>query len=296
MTESFGWSAPSVADAADGHAIATALTFGVLTGGQISAVKVFSPTTAMVSLVFHLYEVTNDSTGTLLASKTVASPATASLITGTFDTPVTVTTDRAYRAAAYASDGHYVATLAAFTAADVTVGNLRAYKDGTSPFGSALNNGNFIYDSDVYPTSDGGGANFHVDVVFSVVGTDVSVDGTQAETFNRPGALLVDRQIAGDRSETFARPGVLTVSALPTGEHETAFDIAGSLSINGGTPPAPGGSGNGWWGLKNIFDEARREHEYWTTTPPMACPIDGEPLQTAPDGRLFCRFDGWPNA
>lgn len=26
---------------------------------------------------------------------------------------------------------------------------------------------------------------------------------------------------------------------------------------------------------------------------PQACPNDGEPLRAAPDGGLFCRFDGW---
>lgn len=26
---------------------------------------------------------------------------------------------------------------------------------------------------------------------------------------------------------------------------------------------------------------------------PSACPNDGEPLTTGPDGILFCRFDGW---
>lgn len=26
---------------------------------------------------------------------------------------------------------------------------------------------------------------------------------------------------------------------------------------------------------------------------PQACPHDGEPLQEAPDGGLFCRFDGY---
>lgn len=28
---------------------------------------------------------------------------------------------------------------------------------------------------------------------------------------------------------------------------------------------------------------------------PVACPNDGEPLQSGPDGQLFCKFDGWPN-
>jgi hypothetical protein len=28
-------------------------------------------------------------------------------------------------------------------------------------------------------------------------------------------------------------------------------------------------------------------------SPPQACPNDGEPLSAAPDGGLFCRYDGW---
>jgi hypothetical protein len=27
--------------------------------------------------------------------------------------------------------------------------------------------------------------------------------------------------------------------------------------------------------------------------PRAACPNDGEPLKTAPDGYLFCPYDGW---
>lgn len=27
--------------------------------------------------------------------------------------------------------------------------------------------------------------------------------------------------------------------------------------------------------------------------PPQACPNDGEPLRSGPNGGLFCPFDGW---
>jgi len=38
--------------------------------------------------------------------------------------------------------------------------------------------------------------------------------------------------------------------------------------------------------------EAARDAE----KPPVACPNDGEPLQTGPHGQLWCPFDGWkPN-
>lgn len=55
----------------------------------------------------------------------------------------------------------------------------------------------------------------------------------------------------------------------------------------------------GYEGLLNIleinaeeFEEALRlERE-----DPIECPNDGTPLEPAPDGGLFCRFDGWrPN-
>lgn len=26
---------------------------------------------------------------------------------------------------------------------------------------------------------------------------------------------------------------------------------------------------------------------------PVECPNDGEPLESAPDGGVFCRYDGW---
>lgn len=41
--------------------------------------------------------------------------------------------------------------------------------------------------------------------------------------------------------------------------------------------------------LKVAETEARQNAEL----PPSACPNDGEPLQTGPDGKLFCVFDGW---
>ncbi len=45
-----------------------------------------------------------------------------------------------------------------------------------------------------------------------------------------------------------------------------------------------------WETLKAILDERRKEAE---ADPPTACPNDGEPLQVAADGGLYCPFDGW---
>jgi hypothetical protein len=48
-----------------------------------------------------------------------------------------------------------------------------------------------------------------------------------------------------------------------------------------------------WEQLISIIRESADEAHTDASTPPIACPNDGEPLLTGPDGQLFCRFDGW---
>ena len=48
-----------------------------------------------------------------------------------------------------------------------------------------------------------------------------------------------------------------------------------------------------WEQLLSIAAEAADEARAEAAAPPQACPNDGEPLDPAPDGGLFCRFDGW---
>lgn len=62
--------------------------------------------------------------------------------------------------------------------------------------------------------------------------------------------------------------------------------------------PGAGAGTGGWDQLLDIYRQQRadaaqaREEE----RNPAACPNDGEPLRTGPDGRLFCIADGWrPN-
>ncbi|HEY0638390.1 MAG TPA: hypothetical protein VGD67_12150 [Pseudonocardiaceae bacterium] len=51
-----------------------------------------------------------------------------------------------------------------------------------------------------------------------------------------------------------------------------------------------------WEQLRDTLREAAAECEAAATSPPVACPNDGEPLRTGPDGQLYCPFDGWrPN-
>lgn len=48
-----------------------------------------------------------------------------------------------------------------------------------------------------------------------------------------------------------------------------------------------------WWQLVSWRQEAVETKTALDQGGPLSCPNDGEPLLTAPDGGLFCRFDGW---
>lgn len=52
-----------------------------------------------------------------------------------------------------------------------------------------------------------------------------------------------------------------------------------------------------WQQLLDIVHEAADQLREEETRPPVACPNDGEPLITGPDGKLFCKFDAftWPD-
>ena len=48
-----------------------------------------------------------------------------------------------------------------------------------------------------------------------------------------------------------------------------------------------------WEQLAAIEEEGRVIADQEATDPPTACPNDGTPLLAAPNGGLFCRWDGW---
>lgn len=47
-----------------------------------------------------------------------------------------------------------------------------------------------------------------------------------------------------------------------------------------------------WEQLRSITAEARA-YAAEDRKPPTACPNDGQPLETGPNGELHCPFDGW---
>ncbi len=50
-----------------------------------------------------------------------------------------------------------------------------------------------------------------------------------------------------------------------------------------------------WEQYLAIVKEGISEAQAELNSPPQACPNDGEPLRSGPNGQLFCPFDGWPN-
>lgn len=48
-----------------------------------------------------------------------------------------------------------------------------------------------------------------------------------------------------------------------------------------------------WDQLSSILQTAVSEARENATAPPTACPNDGEPLESGPNGVLHCKFDGW---
>ncbi len=48
---------------------------------------------------------------------------------------------------------------------------------------------------------------------------------------------------------------------------------------------------SGWDGLLSILREAAQTAAAERDAPLAACPVDGEPLKTGPDGGLFCPWD-----
>lgn len=51
-----------------------------------------------------------------------------------------------------------------------------------------------------------------------------------------------------------------------------------------------------WEQMLSIYAEAVGYAEKERSDPPLACPNDGEPLRSGPNGELFCPSDGysWP--
>lgn len=108
-----------------------------------------------------------------------------------------------------------------------------------------------------------------------VAGTAVGLRTVTGQAVGQLGALT------GHASVSAAVPGTgLGTLAALTG-HAT-----------GSSPAADSGSGGGWWTLLAITQEFRDIAAQEAARQPVACPNDGEPYRTGPNGELYCPFDG----
>lgn len=166
-------------------------------------------------------------------------------------------------------------------------GNLHAYSAANSN-GRWTNSpaSNNVLAANNHP--GGSGYDFFVDVIFS---TGSTVSGVAAIA---PGGVTV----AG-----VAKRLVDGVAALNLGGVTVLG--AGDRTVHGSAAVSPGGvtvaadnvvaasSSNGWYGLIAIDRERAMEYARSHSTPPVACPNDGEPLRHGKNGTRRCPFDGW---
>lgn len=143
-------------------------------------------------------------------------------------------------------------------------------------------------------------------VVNDVTGTAAgALGGATGTAVGVPTVLGVAGRVLGGTTGTAAgTPTVLGAATGVLGGLAGAAHVASAISGTAhGTLGALSGAavqhvvtadvGGGWYGLMAIRDEARQMAADDQARGPLACPNDGEPLRTAPDGGLYCSFDGW---
>jgi hypothetical protein len=92
-------------------------------------------------------------------------------------------------------------------------------------------------------------------------------------------------------ANVWASCAVAEAAVFSAGLSGRAADIAAYFTAAYVTPPAGPAPQTGWGGLLSVLEEREVERR----RPPVqaSCPNDGTVLVPGPDGRLFCRYDGW---
>lgn len=255
--------------------------------GEVTHIRFYATSTVSGNYVGELWQQTADDVpdgagaGTLLGS--TSTTASGSITAGTWNTiafssPIAVSTGVIYRATIHSSAGRYVATTNFFNSSGLTNGNLTAPQSGTTPDPpniGLIKNGSFRLDSAAgnYPKDVGGPTCYFADVVFQTTGGSEIAVTAAADLGALAGTATVTRETTLTGT---AALGGLTASAVVTV-----------------TPPNTTTRGGGWYSLLDIVREAHATRDQAVAAPPAACPNDGEPLRAAPDGGLYCPFDGW---
>ncbi len=236
-----------------------------------------------------------------------------------FSSPPALTASAAYVAAVYSSGGfnwysgthHYWDTGAG--AGGISSGPLSA------PDNAGSANGQDIFDSSgplAFPSSSFQATNYWVDPEVTVPG-GVSHTATASLTVTpgfsagrargkyRAGALTVTPSFSAGRTRGHYRAGTLLVVPAFGAARSMAHVRQASLLVTPSFLAVPSGGEapqrqtGSWWGLDSVLKESREEFEAFISRPPLACPVDGEPLRPPPGTpsgsgiELYCPYCGW---
>lgn len=168
-----------LADLTGGGSTATTVKFAV--AGQVTGGRFFAPATiGGATFKFELWELSTDTTGTLLGTATYGAVTGGAWNTVNLGSPVTVTASKVYRVATHNSAGRYVARAGVFTSPLVN-GSITGIQAGTSHTGATglLYNGTFqVGAAGVLPGSHFGSPSYLADLLFDPTGITGSVAAT----------------------------------------------------------------------------------------------------------------------
>lgn len=245
MADSLFTGTPAIGDSADGFPINTATRFKVTQAVTCTHHRFYSSTVDAGTITARLYELTSDTTGTLLAEKAYSSYSLGAYNSVAWDTPVSLVTGKVYATQHHSSGGRYVATTGVFSAGDVTSagGLLVAVQDGSSPAGFTVNNGCFDYNAIALAATGTAGFNFFDDVIVSAVLSatlGVAAETDTAPALSRTKARTMGLAATTDTSVALARAKARAVGLVA--EIDTALVLALSkarlLGVAGATDTA----------------------------------------------------------
>lgn len=223
---------PGLPDVSEAQPVTLGTTVVFAANGTVSGIQFMSPVTISGTFDGVLWQATaddspaNTGTGTQLATASFGTPASATLTTCTFSSPVSVTAGVTYVCGVRTSDGRYPATVGFFIGA-LIVGNITAVSDQGATALGTMANGRFADGSiTLYPASTFNSNGYFVGPIFDATGSSVTPAGIAvpaalgspalANTMDAimPGGIAVARAL-GSHTLTWSGTGTPSGVAVP---------------------------------------------------------------------------------
>lgn len=279
-TESFSaaFGTPALPDNDDTVIYVLATEFFTSTSGSWTGIEWFAPGTA--DAINHYIVAYTDSV--LTVSKLITPTFGGGLQTFNWNTPIAISPGHTYEACVLTQ--RYSATIHFFDTTDATTTHL------TAPHATNGRLHDTTADTPVFPdTLSINSATYHVSPVVSFTGETHSVSvaaslGLATATTGRKGASKAVGVPLGLATAEAGHKLNASVSA--------AGLLSFTLAVETTNPEATARTGS-WYELVSILEEAAAEQRWQQQRIPSACPNDGEPLRSGPDGGLYCPYDGW---